>query len=484
MKPWSRNEPMEVDVSGTAQFEGRTAEEAVARARAALGDSGALRCWKTRRGGVGGFFAKEVFVAGLTLPPGSGTTRGKASRLQPGQKRGGPDSARAADAAPQAGTTSVSAVGPVPQGMEDTSAGPEDHLSRLVESTSDQVSLGSLAIPAAAFDEVLAEAQAALLREQEGNGSAIPHTPAHPAPQAGAAEGRGVSERQRALPDDGEAEDPPNRRDAIAPRRPAPDNGERPASARPVKKTTRPKVKAERRSPAPRSSTATTHGQRGRPARMPELRPGLRRLGVPDEYMPRGQRPSLDQLASVMGTLPVPRPLPTRAGALVAVVGSGRDLDRTVDLVTAELLLGQREVLRWGGSPGAALVRPADAMSAEGRRLRRQIARRQASGRTALLAVEAGPGMPHEPEVRGLLQQAAPDYVLAAIGATCKRVDVQHWIDGLPGVDALALWDLSGTRTPAELLGALPIAFVDGEPSSPLAWTLALAGRVMERGGR
>ena len=70
-------------MSGAAQFEGRTAEEAVARARAALGDSGALRCWKTRRGGVGGFFAKEVFVAGLTPPPGSETTRSRASRAMP-----------------------------------------------------------------------------------------------------------------------------------------------------------------------------------------------------------------------------------------------------------------------------------------------------------------------------------------------------------------------------------------------------------------
>ena len=91
MKPWLRNEPLDADVSGTAQFEGRTAEEAVARARAALGDAGGLRCWKTRRGGVGGFFAKEVFVAGLTPPPGSETTRSRASRAEPGEARGGSD---------------------------------------------------------------------------------------------------------------------------------------------------------------------------------------------------------------------------------------------------------------------------------------------------------------------------------------------------------------------------------------------------------
>ena len=94
----------DVDMSGTTQFEGRTAEEAVARARAALGDSGALRCWKTRRGGVGGFFAKEIFVAGLTPPPGSEKTRGRASWAQQGQKRGAP----VVD-----GTKSASAIDPV-----------------------------------------------------------------------------------------------------------------------------------------------------------------------------------------------------------------------------------------------------------------------------------------------------------------------------------------------------------------------------------
>ena len=257
-----------------------------------------------------------------------------------------------------------------------------------------------------------------------------------------------------------------------------------PAEARPAKKATRPKAKTGRMPRAPRSSAETTHGQRGRSARLPDLRPGLRSLGVPAPYVPRGQRPSLDQLASLMETLPVPPALPTRTGAVVAVVGSGRNLDRTVDVVAAELSLGQRDVLRLGRSPGAAPVRPADVQSAESPRLGRQIARRRTAGRTSLMAVRAEPGMPPEREVRGLLEQVAPDYVLAAVDAASKRADVEYWIGELLSVDALALWDLSGTRTPAELLGVLPIAFVDGEPGSALRWTLALAGRAMDRGGR
>jgi len=197
---------------------------------------------------------------------------------------------------------------------------------------------------------------------------------------------------------------------------------------------------------------------------MPDLKPGLRSLGVPDPYLPRVQRPSLDQLASVMATLPVPPVLPTHAGAVVAVVGAGKNLARTVDLVATELSLGERDVLRYGESPG----------------LDRQIARRRASGRTSVVAIHAGPGLSLQPDLCALLERAAPDLVLAAVGAECKRVDVAHWIGELPTVDALALWDLSATRTPAELLGVLPISFVDGEASSSFAWTLVLAHRAME----
>jgi len=178
----------------------------------------------------------------------------------------------------------------------------------------------------------------------------------------------------------------------------------------------------------------------------------------------------------------VPPALPTRIGAVVAVVGSDQNLDRTVDLVATVLSLAPRDVLEFGRSPGAAHHRPGDATDAEGLRLFRQIGRRRANGRTTLVTLHAGPGTPFPREARRLLEQAAPDYVLAAVGAQCKRVDVEHWIGELLPVDALALWDLSGTRTPGELLGVLPIAFVDGETSSSLGWTLALARRAMDQG--
>lgn len=63
-----RFQPSREPVPG--EFVGRSAEEAVERARKALGADAKVRCWKTRQGGVLGFFAREVFVAGVNEPRG------------------------------------------------------------------------------------------------------------------------------------------------------------------------------------------------------------------------------------------------------------------------------------------------------------------------------------------------------------------------------------------------------------------------------
>jgi hypothetical protein len=462
------------DVSSSTQFEGRTAEEAVARARAALGDAGAVRCWKTRRGGVGGFFAREVFVASLTPPPGSESPRGKASRAEP---------ARVSD-----GTTS--AVPDLEAVDDSVSAG--DHLSGLVEATSDPLSLHSLSIPADAFDQVLAEAQAALSREPDADAISAPDVPAPPPEPEPVVAQDGTAAHDAVVGDDdaenraaGEA-DPDagvDRSDTrvAAPERPQPHGSRRPPAG--VKRGARPKP-ATPPEPSPVRPAPVAGPKRStRPARIPDLGPGLRGLGVPSSYLPPGRRPSLDALADAMGTLPVPPALPSHAGAVVAVAGAGNDLARTVALVTTELALGPRDVLQLdacaaaAGEERAGRANRADRAEAADVRLSRQLDRRRAQGSSLVVAVEVGPGMPMHDDVRRLLDRAAPDYLLAAVGAGCKRVDVEHWLCDMPAADALALWDLDRTRTPAELLGVRPIAYVDGEPSSTLDWTLLLAGR-------
>jgi len=127
------------------EFAGRTSQEAVRLARAEYGRDAPVRCWKTRRGGIFGFFTTEAFVAGIEPPPGAikavNTTRPARTRPEREETRGRQTEVR--ESAP-------------PNSPEQVS------LSQLVEGTSDEVTLGSDPLPDAVFSEVLAEAQAAV----------------------------------------------------------------------------------------------------------------------------------------------------------------------------------------------------------------------------------------------------------------------------------------------------------------------------------
>jgi hypothetical protein len=112
------------------RFEAPTSEEAVRLARHGLGDEAPIRCWKTRRGGVLGFFAREAFVAGVEPPVGAVAPVGTTRPARPGTK-------------PKEGRGEVT-------------------LSQLVERTSDALTLGPDPVAAAVFSEVLAEAEAAV----------------------------------------------------------------------------------------------------------------------------------------------------------------------------------------------------------------------------------------------------------------------------------------------------------------------------------
>lgn len=125
------------------EFEGHTSEEAILLARRRVGDEVPLRCWKVRRGGVFGFFARETFVAGVTPPEGA-------------IKR-----------------ASVSPLAVSSDGFTGTEAKPGDRestfgwtervtLSDLVEDTTDEVNLRSSLTADTAFSEILAEAEATL----------------------------------------------------------------------------------------------------------------------------------------------------------------------------------------------------------------------------------------------------------------------------------------------------------------------------------
>jgi hypothetical protein len=117
--------------SAPGEFVGRSAEEAVDRARSVLGAEAKIRCWKTRRGGVLGFFAREVFIAGVKAP--DGTSKAATRTEEPA----------------------------IPRSLADAMSPTFDEL---VAATSDEVSVGAddAAVEDHAFRDVLAQAEAAL----------------------------------------------------------------------------------------------------------------------------------------------------------------------------------------------------------------------------------------------------------------------------------------------------------------------------------
>jgi hypothetical protein len=517
MALWSRAEPPTPAVDGSGEYLGRTPEEAMARARAALGTSAELRCWKTRRGGVAGFFTTEVFVAGVTPPAGADRARSGARRAprtaaktMATESISAPTGRRGRGSAGKPGTPEVTAEPSVAlNGASDpkdvTEEPPEQTdlpgpLAARVEGTTDQLSLQLDEFSAEAFDKMLAEAEAALAGESVAGSPEAPPSP--PSQEASPVDGTldGPSSEVQVPSPPPKVRRPKSAEPAAEPEGPAtptPDplpaevRGNVPPNLSPAAPPAQP---ASRRRPAkaaaktPRSKPpAEPEVDPVGPERIADLNERLRMLGLPERHLPRGQRPTLDSLARAMGRLPEVPPLPTADGSVVVVVGGSEFVDQTV-----RMLLGQprfahgsrRAPVRhlWEGTDDGGCDDDLEGVVQAGDVLHvaRCVALRRLEGHRSIVAIEAVPGIPVPSHPLAMIDRVQPDYVLGAVGALTKRSDVEQWRDGLESVDSLALWGLDSTSTPAELLGTLPIAFVDGEQCSPIGWTLALLSRALD----
>jgi hypothetical protein len=418
MKPWPSTDRSGPD-RATGEYVGRTAQEALSKAAAALGPSAELRCWKTRRGGVGGFFATEVYVAGSTPPQGAERERNRPRR----KPTDGTARARSDAGSPEPDAS--------PSAPDD---GAPDALTMLAEGTTDQVSIHNGAVSPAAFDALLAEAEAAL--GQDPAQPADTHDTANVGTDNTGVDNTGV------------------------------DNGATDSAVL-------------------RASTARRAPE---PWRIPDLCARLRALGVPDAYLPPGERPTLDALASAMGTLPDAAAFADGPGAIVLVVGGHDLVEPTAALLARELGLGRRDLVRCdvqrsdanandndndNGGGGHAAGRTAAKVNAAVR-----VAKRRATGLISLVVLTTSPDADGSAAAADAIDCLRPHTVLAAVDASVKRVDTERWLHGVGSVDALAVWGLDATRTPGELLGAAPIAYADGTMCTAISWTAILLARL------
>ena len=84
-------------------------------------------------------------------------------------------------------------------------------------------------------------------------------------------------------------------------------------------------------------------------------------------------------------------------------------------------------------------------------------------------------------EIHAWMKDVNPSYVLGIIDAKAKEVDVLTWVKRIPAITSLALMDVQKTSTPAELIGKVPVAFLDGEPATPYQWMIACMRELAKR---
>jgi hypothetical protein len=189
-------------------------------------------------------------------------------------------------------------------------------------------------------------------------------------------------------------------------------------------------------------------------------------VGIPVEFRPGESEITLDGLVHSLARLPRAPSVPTSGGSVIIVVGARRDALTAAQQVVTKLGLESSDLVEF------------DRTSAG----RQRVARRRAAQKVTVLVVEASLRSRGLVEVASWIEKLQPDQVLGAVPATAKRADVAHWRAQLGRIDALALSRMAQTTTAAELMGEIPIAFVDGAEASPLRWVWLLLNSVLEHG--
>jgi len=216
----------------------------------------------------------------------------------------------------------------------------------------------------------------------------------------------------------------------------------------------------------------------------PDALDALRHAGL-DEDIVRAVAGAIDGgadtesvLVEVFGRMPVPPPLPRRAGSLLVVAGPRAEAQRLAAAVAIEV----------GADPGDVPVASLDpeAQVAAGERLVVRAAEEAGElapgwrrSKVAVVAVDAPLAGPNRPWALHLIAALRPTMVWGVVDATCKAEDIEAWAEDIGGVDALALTDVDATVSPtAALATGIPVARLDGRHASAARWTATVVDGV------
>jgi hypothetical protein len=205
----------------------------------------------------------------------------------------------------------------------------------------------------------------------------------------------------------------------------------------------------------------------------------LVRLGLPPALVPQpgSTRDVQVALARRLHALPAAPEIPTAPGSVIAIVGNGTDSVRVARRLASELSVDPDDVVVASQSNDERLppwLHVADAGSAAQRR--RAWWRR---GRLTLVAVDNTETTDDAAWTRGVLDAIEPTLAWGVVDATRKPEDVAAWAGKLGALDAIALENIRATVSPAAILHVgIPVASIDGRRATPERWAQVLAARL------
>jgi hypothetical protein len=410
------------------RFEGAVLEDLLDRVRTEVGpDARIVAANRIRKGGVGGFFAREGFEVIVDLADGGGQTP---------PRSGGGRSRRQARV-----PASVLEI------ADDVNGTDREQVIDLSE-----VFNGPAAAPVSTESSDFGSMLAALSRdldEDEIQVMEAPAPPPQPAPAPPpAAEAAPVVE-------------PPVSPQAHYRRVTAP--APQPAPAAP----TPPPAAVLVPEPAP----APMQPMQPMPEPVPDAR--LRALGLPGELIPSAAASSdlRTALFHRLSQLPPPPMLPRTAGVIIAVVGIGTAPIALARRLADELETDPDHIVLATPEPMSELSHPDDAETSRLSWRRRE--------EPTIVACSIGPGRAQLGWAHRILNKLEPTITWAVVEASCKPDDIAHRVALLGGVDVLALNGVADSVSPAAVLGlGIPVGRIGSTFATPAVWADLLLERL------
>ena len=206
----------------------------------------------------------------------------------------------------------------------------------------------------------------------------------------------------------------------------------------------------------------------------------LVRMGLPATYVPAAPAGLAFEAAlrSSLSRLPAAPAVPKTMGSVVAIVGErgaamelAREMAAEAGLDPDAITLATRRRVPARTPENLVITSSDDALEK-----RRSWRRRD---RPSVVVVDTELSGDKPAWAYHVLAALEPEATWGVVEATRKTEDVAAWINGLGGVDALAVNDIDATTSPASVLQLdVPVGRIDGRPASPALWAALLTERL------